>query len=91
MTGPSNQDNEVQPSSEADYFYGLIKTRDKLMGLYQEYNKKYNISKSNQDKELMDKYGQKLDSKEKEIEKFKEKGYLDPADMPESADGSEAE
>ena len=86
-----DQDNDVEDSSEVDYFNSIIKARDKLIKLFEEHNKKYNQSKSHQDKMLMDKYGEKLDSKEKEIEKFKEKGYLDPSDFPGSAEGSDEE
>jgi len=85
------RDNGVEETSEADYFNSVVKARDKYMKLFEEYNKKYKVSKSNQDKLLMDKYSSKLDAKEQEIETFKEKGYLDPLDLPQSAEGSDAE
>jgi hypothetical protein len=84
------ENNEVENANEVDYFNSVIKARDRLIKLYEQYSRNYKKSQTDEDKALLDKCIGKLTRKEEEIEKFKEKGYLDPLDFPQS-EGSDAE
>jgi len=92
MTGKENaiENNEVEEIEENDYFNSLIKARNRLIKVYEEASKKYKISQNEEDKVLLEKSINKLSQKEQEIEKFKEKEYLDPLEHPHS-EGSDAE
>jgi hypothetical protein len=74
--------DEVQETTELDHFNALIRARDRLIKLYEEFNKKYRTSGSSEHKALMDKYSAKLDAKETEIDWYKEhKDYLENDDL----------
>ena len=76
--------------TELDHFNALIKNRDNHIKLYEAASKLVKQHGKTEDKDLMIKYGKKLDELEKEIDKYKEKGYEDPADFYNSAsDGEE--
>lgn len=74
----------IDKLNESEIFAELIKIRDSYLKLWEHYNKANN-------KSLMEDYGKSLDKVEGQIEEFKGKGYLDPADMPKSAEASDVD
>jgi hypothetical protein len=74
----------VNKLNESELFDELIKLRDSLSKLWEHYNKA-------NDKNLMQSYGKKLDEAEAEIDKYRNIGYIDPAEMPKSAPNSDDE
>jgi len=92
MTNGAPDNHEVEDSTELDYFNSLLKARKRYLRLWEYHNKTYKEFNRDQDKLLMDKYAKKHDKVDEQIEKLKEKGgYLDPTDLPQSAEGSDAE
>jgi len=82
--------NDGKQMSECEYFESLTKKRDKYLKLYEKYSKASRLSDLVEDKKKMEKYGSKQDEIQDKIDKFKEeKGYLDPADFPHSANEEE--
>jgi uncharacterized protein Yka (UPF0111/DUF47 family) len=68
-----------------EYFNNLIEKRTEFIRLYSEYKQAFFYHAREEDGELAEKYGKKIDRIEKRIDELKEQhGFEDPSDFPHS-------
>jgi hypothetical protein len=90
QTTDNNNDSEIKEISKLDYFNGLVEKQGKYIKKYEDYNRRFTITKSPADEEKMNKYGDLLEKLEVEIEKLQsEEGFANPLDFPHSANASD--
>jgi hypothetical protein len=88
----NSKNDPVQEVDDLDHFNGLIEMRKHSLEQWKYFNKKYKESSDDQDRVLMETWGDKHDEAANNIEKMVEKhGYLDPDTMPHSPGGSDEE
>jgi len=68
------------------YFYNLLEKRDISISEYENANKAYNASQTEQNKLIYQKAVENLDKIERDINAMKKHGFLDPADDIQSED-----
>jgi hypothetical protein len=87
----TGSDGDVTILTSLEYFNNLIEKRKHYLERYEYFNRKWNNTDSMEYKFRSDKYGEKLDKVEIQIEKLKrEEGFADPDDFVRSPDASDS-